>query len=72
MATRWGNPYGYFWWVDGADDENYFAFGDYGQYIYVAPEEDAVIVRTGSDWGMDNPHWLALFRHLASQLPRRR
>ncbi len=31
-------------------------------------EADAVIVRTGSDWGTDNPHWLALFRGVIDQL----
>ncbi|MDN5858106.1 MAG: beta-lactamase family protein [Pseudonocardia sp.] len=68
VATRWGNPYGYFWWNDGNRPENFFAFGDYGQYLYIAPGADTVIVRTGSDWGTDNPHWLALFRDLTDQL----
>ena len=68
VQTRWGNPYGYFWWVDGQRPENYFAFGDYGQYIYIAPAADVVLVRTGGDWGTDNPRWLALFRSLTDQL----
>lgn len=68
VNTRWGNPYGYFWWVDGHRPGNFFAFGDYGQYIYVAPGADTVIVRIGSDWGTDNPHWLALFRDLTDQI----
>lgn len=68
VDTPWGNPYGEFWWIDGQRPENFFAFGDYGQYIYVAPRDHTVIVRIGSDWGTDNPHWLGLFHDLIDQV----
>ena len=67
-TTDYDNPYGYFWWVDAERPENFYAFGNYGQYIYVAPDADAVIVRTGSDWGVDNQRWLAIFRDITEQL----
>jgi hypothetical protein len=31
-------------------------------------EIDAVIVRTGSDWGVDNQTWLTIFRNVTDQL----
>jgi CubicO group peptidase (beta-lactamase class C family) len=66
--TDYANRYGYFWWIDGARPENYYALGNYGQYIYVAPDADVVIVRTGSDWGVDNEAWLDRFRQVSDRL----
>ena len=48
--------------------ERFYALGKYGQYIYVAPDADAVIVRFGSDWGVENTTWLATLRDVADQL----
>jgi CubicO group peptidase (beta-lactamase class C family) len=31
-----------------------YALGNLGQYIYIAPDAGAVIVRNGRDWGVDN------------------
>jgi hypothetical protein len=42
--------------------------GNLGQYIYVAPDTDTVIVRNGRDWGVDNDEWLAMFRDIADRL----
>jgi hypothetical protein len=44
--------------------------GKYGQYIYVAPDADAVVVRLGSSSGVDNAAWLATFRDIIDQLER--
>ena len=68
-TTDYDNAYGYFWWVDVDRPGNFYAFGKYGQYIYVAPDANAVIVRTGRDWGVDNDSWLAIFRDVSDQLP---
>ena len=43
--------YGYFWWTDADRPGRFYAMGKYGQYIYVAPDADAVVVRLGRDWG---------------------
>lgn len=61
-------PYGYFWWIDGKRPESFYALGNYGQYIYVDPQADVVVVRLGSDWGFGNEAWLATFRAIADQL----
>jgi CubicO group peptidase (beta-lactamase class C family) len=66
--TQHDNPYGYFWWLDGERPDRFYAFGNHGQYIYVDPVAQVVAVRLGSDWGVDNDSWLAIFRAVASQL----
>jgi CubicO group peptidase (beta-lactamase class C family) len=63
--------YRYFWWLDVERPGRFYALGKYGQYIYVAPDADAVVVRLGRDWGVRNITWLATFRDLADQLERR-
>jgi CubicO group peptidase (beta-lactamase class C family) len=67
-ATDFPNPYGYFWWIDGKRPDRFYAFGNYGQYIYVDPHADAVVVRLGSDWGFGNEAWLATFRAITDQV----
>jgi len=65
------DSYQYFWWVDVERPGRFYALGNYGQYIYAAPDADAVIVRFGRDWGVDNHSWLATFRGIADQLAHR-
>ena len=60
--------YGYFWWIDTARPGRFYALGNLGQYIYVAPDADTVIVRLGSDWGVSNGAWIATFRGIADDL----
>jgi CubicO group peptidase (beta-lactamase class C family) len=63
--------YRYFWWMDVERPGRFYAMGKYGQYIYVAPDADAVVVRFGRDWGVGNITWLATFRDVADQLAGR-
>ena len=63
--------YRYFWWLDVERPGRFYALGKYGQYIYVAPDADAVVVRFGRDWGVANITWLATFRDFADQLKGR-
>lgn len=59
-----GYPYSYLWRVK--DDGAFFAKGILGQYIYVYPEKNVIIVRMGKrDGGV---HWALLFEQLCSQL----
>jgi len=50
---RWTIGYGYLWWIQPPDPEGskkhniYAARGAYGQYIFVIPEHDMVVVVTG-------------------------
>jgi CubicO group peptidase (beta-lactamase class C family) len=63
--------YQYFWWVDTPDDKtsHVSARGKYGQYIYVAPEKDLVIVRLGKEEGEKGyDYWIDLFEQLATKL----
>jgi CubicO group peptidase (beta-lactamase class C family) len=63
--------YRYFWWLDMDHPGRFYAMGKYGQYIYVAPDADTVVVRFGRDSGVDNVTWLAAFRDIADQLKQR-
>jgi CubicO group peptidase (beta-lactamase class C family) len=62
--------YQYFWWVDTPDGKNHFsARGNYGQYIYVAPEKDLVIIRLGEEeGGRGYDYWIDLFEELSIKL----
>jgi CubicO group peptidase (beta-lactamase class C family) len=62
--------YQYFWWINTPDGKNHFsAQGNYGQYIYVAPEKDLVIVRLGKEEGERGySYWTSLFEELATKL----
>jgi len=61
--------YKYMWWgiVREADSFDFSAEGDKGQYIYVAPHKNLVIVRNGIDFGIPSEEWLKLFYEFADQ-----
>lgn len=61
--------YNYMWWgmVREADSFDFSAEGDKGQYIYIAPHKNLVIVRHGIDFGIPSEEWLKLFYEFASQ-----
>jgi CubicO group peptidase (beta-lactamase class C family) len=63
--------YGYFWWLDVERPGRFYALGKYGQYVYVAPDADTVVVRLGSSWGVNNVTWLAALRDVVDQIDRR-
>jgi hypothetical protein len=54
--------------VDVDRPGRFYALGNFGQYVYVAPDADAVIVRFGRDWGVDNDTWVTTFRDIADRL----
>jgi CubicO group peptidase (beta-lactamase class C family) len=60
--------YQYFWWVDVERPGRYYALGNLGQYIYVAPDANTVIVRIGSDWGTEGDAWLPILRDIADRV----
>jgi CubicO group peptidase (beta-lactamase class C family) len=61
--------YKYMWWGMAHDDGTYdfTAEGDKGQYIYVSPRKNMVIVRNGVDYGIPSHAWLALFYGFAER-----
>ena len=70
MATLPGQGYyKYMWWGMGRPDGSYdyTAEGDKGQYIYVSPQKNLVIVRNGIEYGIPSENWLKLFYDFASQ-----
>jgi CubicO group peptidase (beta-lactamase class C family) len=69
-STDPSQSYQYFWWVDTPDGKNHFsARGNYGQYIYVAPEKDLVIIRLGKEEGERGyDYWIGLFEELSTKL----
>jgi CubicO group peptidase (beta-lactamase class C family) len=69
-STDPSQDYQYFWWVNTPEGEPYHfsARGNYGQYIYVAPEKDLVIVRLGKEEGEQGyDYWIYLFEELATK-----
>jgi len=61
--------YKYMWWGMARDDGSYdfTAEGDKGQFIFVSPENNMVIVRNGTKYGIDSHEWVKLFYEFASQ-----
>jgi len=41
--------YGYQWWIPPNSEGEYFAVGIYGQYIYIDPKADIVVVKTAAN-----------------------
>ena len=69
--------YGYQWWVPQNADEEFFAGGIYGQFIYVNPKQKVVIVKTSAhrefqddgNGGREVKHeTIELFRAIANSL----
>ena len=63
--------YGLMWWGFARPDGGYdfAAEGDKGQFIYVSPGRDLVIVRFGTAYGQPVPAWLSLFYRFAERSP---
>ncbi len=72
----YGDPfdYGYQWWLPKDSDQEFFAVGVYGQYIYVNPRAGIVIAKNAAqrsflevdDFGMDyKSKNIAMFRSIA-------
>ena len=64
--------YKYMWWGLQRDAQTYdfIALGNKGQYIYVSPQKDLIILRFGESYGEfdGSQGWLDLFFGFASNL----
>jgi len=62
--------YQYFWWVDVVHPERgrFMARGNFGQFIYVVPDKNLVIVRFGENYGYNR--WPELLRAIADKASR--
>ena len=70
-ATGSADFYAFHWWTGRSNgqlfpDGHFMAAGNLGQFVYVAPDRDLVIVRLGDDYGDEG--WPSLLAELASQL----
>ena len=67
---KWG--YQYHWWIPEGSKGDYCATGAWGQYIYINPEKNFVVVKTGSSNSIlktiDDVETVALFRAIADDL----
>ncbi|WP_397543869.1 serine hydrolase [Roseovarius salis] len=66
-ASHWTFGYGYKWWIPEEPQGDFLAIGVWGQYIYVDPAREVVIVKTSADPLFDdNDHEsVAAFRAIA-------
>ncbi|GAA4288350.1 serine hydrolase [Georgenia daeguensis] len=60
--------YQYGWWVDVEREGRFYAWGNHGQYVYVDPATDVVIVRLGSGYGIDPDAWVEVLRAVADDV----
>jgi CubicO group peptidase (beta-lactamase class C family) len=66
IAASPADFYGYFWWIDTERPGRFFAAGNFGQFIYVAPDRNAVVARFGERFGpLDSRAWVATLRGVA-------
>ena len=61
--------YQYMWYslIRNKDTYDFAAEGDKGQFIYVSPQKNLVIVRNGIKYGIPSEKWFNLFYDFASQ-----
>lgn len=66
-ASSWTFGYGYKWWVPETPQGDFLAIGVWGQFIYVDPAREVIIVKTSADPAFDdNDHeTVAAFRAIA-------
>jgi len=66
-ASSWTFGYGYQWWLPEDPQGDFLAIGVWGQYIYIDPAREVIIVKTSADPDFDdNDHEsVAAFRAIA-------
>ena len=64
--------YKYMWWGLQRDDQNYdfIALGNHGQYIYISPQRNLIILRFGESYGEfdGSQGWLEMFYRFSSSI----
>lgn len=68
----WSN-YGYHWWLASEAEGDVFALGKDGQFLYLHPGRDLIIVRLGWSTGnLGSSEWIALFQRIALRISESR
>jgi CubicO group peptidase (beta-lactamase class C family) len=69
-TSDWTIGYQYQWWVPEGSDGEFMAIGVWGQYIYVNPKHNVIIVKTSVDPDFDDRDMenLTAFRAIAAAL----
>lgn len=61
--------YGYQWWLVSREDGDSLALGKDGQFLYVNPARNVIIVRLGWSTGeLPTGQWISLFTYLAHEV----
>ncbi len=61
--------YQHWWWVDTEREGRFYARGNKGQFVYVDPATDVVVVRLGREEGLEaSGDWPALLRDVADRV----
>lgn len=66
-ASHWTFGYGYKWWLPDPPQGDFLAIGIWGQYLYIDPSHQVVIVKTSADPNFDDndAESVAAFRAIA-------
>jgi CubicO group peptidase (beta-lactamase class C family) len=61
--------YKYLWWGYKMDENtyDYFAMGILGQFIYISPRKNAIVIRLGKKWGAKD-WWPTILKELVDKL----
>jgi CubicO group peptidase (beta-lactamase class C family) len=68
-STDPAEHYQYWWWVDTERPGRFYAHGNLGQFVYVDPESEVVVVRMGDEYGIDD--WPAVLRDITDRVGAR-
>ncbi len=70
IDTTAGSPwnYQYQWWLVSKENGDYMAAGHRGQYLYINPEKQLIIVRLGKKKGVNKKKWEEIFTQLSKAI----
>ena len=65
--------YGYMWWGKRCNPESpdFYALGNYGQFVYVSSAKNLIIVRNGERYGLQGElnDWVEVFCRFSQSIP---
>jgi CubicO group peptidase (beta-lactamase class C family) len=62
--------YKYMWYGYSRDggENDFAAEGDHGQFIYLSPQKNLIIIRNGDEYGISWDEWIKIFYKFATDL----